>query len=354
VLDTSPKPANLRRSRVIPLVVLLVLLLGAAAALVVRRAGSRSDVACPLDRHLVPSCGALIGVEPPGASMADVADSDASFGRPIDLVYSFHDINDAVPSAFDREVVASGRVLHLDIDSRDYASADPATVTWSSVAAGDHDAELTRMAQGVASLHVPVFVTFDHEPDQPARAAVGTPADYVAAWRHVHDLFLAQGATNAVWVWVVMALPQTYAATPAFWPGDGYVDWLSWDSYDLAGCNTAAGFDPARFQSFRSTGLGYLQWLRAEGSATGIDLHLPMMISETGTVDLPGRTDRWYDEVPDVLRDEPGIKAVTIWDHTSGFPGCDFRLDPSPALRSSVARAAADPWFASHVLVRTP
>jgi len=240
------------------LVVLVVL-----AAVVGRRPGSGSDLACPLDQHLVPSCGALLGVEPPAASMTDLAGSEASFGRPIDLVYSFHDVNDVVPSAFDRAVVASGRVLHIDIDSRDYASADPATVTWSSVASGEHDAELTQMAQGIASLGVPVLVTFDHEPDQPARAAVGTPADYVAAWRHVHDLFVAQGATNAVWVWVVMALPQTYAATPAFWPGDAYVDWLSWDSYDLAGCNTPAGPDPARFQGFRPVALGYLQWLRA-------------------------------------------------------------------------------------------
>jgi hypothetical protein len=350
VSDTSPRSANLL---VASLVVLVVVVLAAAATgVVVHRSRSGSALSCPLGRHLVPECGALLGVEPPEPSMTGLGRSETSLGNAVDLVYSFHDINDVVPSAFDREVVASGRVLHVDIDSRDYGNPDPTTVPWAGVASGAHDLELERMAQGIASLHVPVFVTFDHEPDQPVRSAVGTPAEFVAAWRHVHDLFVEQGATNAVWVWVVMALPQTYAATPAFWPGDSYVDWISWDSYDIAGCNTSHGVDPALFQTFRTTTLGYLEWLRGQGSATGIDLDKPMMISETGTVPLPGRsspTDAWYDELPVVLRAEPDIKAVTVWDHTSNLPGCDFRLDRSPALAASAARAAADPWFSGHV-----
>jgi hypothetical protein len=354
VQGTSPRSANLRRSTVIAVAVVLAVVAALVVSRAVDRTGPTRALACPLDRHLVPACGALLGVEPPGPSTSGLAGAEASLGRTVDLVYSFHDINDVVPSPFDREVVASGRVLHVDIDSRDYENSDPTTVHWAAVAAGDYDSDLEQMARGIASLHVPVFVTFDHEPDQPARSAVGTPAEFVAAWRHVHDLFIEQGATNAVWVWVVMALPQTYAATPAFWPGAAYVDWVSWDSYDEAACRDG-GPDPARFQTFRTATLGYLSWLRSQGGATGIDLDKPMMISETGTVVIPGPdalADTWYDEVPAVLRREPGIKAVTVWDHTGSDPACDFRLTQSPALARSAARAAADPWFAGHVTVR--
>jgi hypothetical protein len=354
VTETPPKSANLRLLVASAVVAVLVV---AAVGVVVHRSRSGPDLACPLDQRLVPSCGALLGVEPPEPSLTGLGQAEASVGRPVDLVYSFHDINDVVPSAFDRSVVASGRVLHIDIDSRDYDDPDPATVPWAAVASGAYDQDLRAMAQGVASLHAPVFVTFDHEPDQPARAAVGTPAEFVAAWRHVHDLFVDEGATNAVWVWVVMALPQTYAATPAFWPGDQYVDWVSWDSYDEAACRDG-GPDPAHFQTFRTATLGYLTWLRAHADATGIDLEKPMMISETGTVVVPvpgdgsgatSPTTTWYDEVPDVLRAEPAIKAVTLWDHTGSDPACDFRLGQSTALAASAAHAAADPWFTGHV-----
>jgi hypothetical protein len=352
VPDTSPRSANLRRSAALAVATVLVVL-AALVAVLVHRARSGPDVACPFDRHLVPACGALLGVEPPEPSSAGLDAAEESLGHPAGLVYSFHDIDDVVPSAFDRQVVASGRVLHVDIDSRDYSDPDPTTVPWAAVASGAYDQDLERTARGIASLHAPVFVTFDHEPDQPARAAVGTPAEFVAAWRHVHDLFVQQGATNAVWVWVVMALPQTYAATPSFWPGDAYVDWVSWDSYDEAGCRDG-GADPAKRQSFRTATMGYLTWLRAH-PGSGIDLGKPMMISETGTVVRPANgSPTWYDEVPDLLRAEPGIKAVTVWDHTGSDPACDFRLSLSPTLARSAARAAADPWFAGHVALRSP
>ena len=348
--ETPSKSANVRRGAR-PLLVLGVIALAAALVTTLILRDSRQggpDLACPLNRLLVPACGALLGVEPASSTPGALDQVDDETGHRFDLVYSFHDINDTIPSAFDRQIVADGRVLHIDIDSRDYSSADPSTVPWAGVAAGEFDQDLAGQARGIAALKVPVFVTFDHEPDQPARSAVGTPSDFVAAWRHVHDLFEANGASNAVWVWVVMALPQTYAATPAFWPGSQYVDWISWDSYDEAGCRGPSGPDPAQYQSFRTATLGYLDWLRAQGPATGIDLHLPMMISETGTVALPGNpspTATWYDELPEVLRAEPDIKAVTLWDHTGSDPACDFRFGSDPDVLASVRRAAVDPWM---------
>ena len=34
------------------------------------------------------------------------------------------------------------------------------------------------------------------------------PGEYVAAWRHVHDIFTAVGATNATWVWCPNVDPE--------------------------------------------------------------------------------------------------------------------------------------------------
>src|SRR5262249_53802517 len=124
VPDTSPRSANLRRSTAIAVAVVLAVVAALFVSRVVHRTGSTHALACPVGRPLVPACGALLGVEPPGPSMSGPTGAETSLGRPVDLVYSFHDIDDVVPSPFDREVVASGRVLHIDIDSRDYESPD--------------------------------------------------------------------------------------------------------------------------------------------------------------------------------------------------------------------------------------
>jgi hypothetical protein len=276
----------------------------------------------------------------PAPTVADLDQTEQAMGGRPDLVYSFHDINDVIPSSYDEAVVARGQILHLDIDARDFSSADPTTVTWRDIADGAYDSSLAAQARGVAHLGVPVFLTFDHEPDQLARSALGSPADYVAAWRHVHQVFESNGATNAVWVWVVMGIPQTYGSSLAFWPGNDVVDWISWEAYDVAGCDVGP-VDPARFHSFERATLGFYDYLHAHGSAAGIDVGKPMMISESGTVPIPGPsspTHTWYDGAPQLLRTHPQIKAVTVWNHLGSSPGCDFRFTSDPELRASVHR----------------
>ena len=39
------------------------------------------------------------------------------------------------------------------------------------------------------------------------------PGEYVAAWRHVHDIFTAVGATNVSWVWCPNVDPGRKLAT---------------------------------------------------------------------------------------------------------------------------------------------
>ncbi|MGA8247952.1 MAG: hypothetical protein WB797_13705 [Nocardioides sp.] len=300
---------------------------------------ARSDdrPSCRLGPDLVPTCGALIGLTAPAPTLADLERSEAAIGVRPGLVYSFHDMNDVIPSEYDKAVVARGQVLHIDIDARDFTGSGESTVSWQAIAAGSYDQQLIAQARGVAGLGVRVFLTFDHEPDQPSRSALGTPTDFVAAWRHVHQVFESNGATNAVWVWVVMGLPQTFASSLTFWPGNDVVDWISWEAYDQAGCRSGTT-DPARYRSFADAVLGFYAYLHAHGAAAHIDVHKPMMISEAGTVPLPGLgspTRSWFDGAPSLLRSHPQIKALTLWDHT-GAPGCDFRFAANPAALPAV------------------
>ncbi len=293
--------------------------------------------------RLVAGCGTLFGIATQPHSFARLKIVERTLGLRFDLVYRFHDIDDRLPTADERALVADDRVLHISIDARRYQ--DPGhRVAWSAVASGAYDAALSKQARGVASLRAPVFLTFDHEPDQPQRRLLGSPSDFVAAWRHVHDLFVRAGATNAVWVWVVTGYGPTRAIAARMWPGNSYVDWISWEAYNASGCREGHT-DPAQFQSFDETALPFYWWIRKHGPPLGIDVSKPMMISEAGSVVYsgdPGLTAKWYQQIPGVLAQHPQIRAIALWDR-HGIAGCGYDFDHSALINQAVSTAGSQP-----------
>jgi hypothetical protein len=74
------------------------------------------------------------------------------------------------------------------------------------VAAGAQDNYIRSWAAAAKSWGQPLFLRYAWEMNAPwfswGSGANGTTgADYVAAWRHVHDIFQSVGATNVKWVW---------------------------------------------------------------------------------------------------------------------------------------------------------
>src|SRR4029453_16687376 len=69
-----------------------------------------------------------------------------------------------------------------------------------------------------------------------------TPRDFVAAWRHIHEVFRTAGATNVIWTWtpnVVNYLPD--APLRRYWPGAADVGWGGVDgSFTREGARTFA------------------------------------------------------------------------------------------------------------------
>lgn len=70
----------------------------------------------------------------------------------------------------------------------------------------------------------------------PWSAAVGnnSPADYVRMWQHVKGIFTAMGlgATRLQWMWCVNNTDSAGFTAEAYYPGDGYVDWVAIDGYN--------------------------------------------------------------------------------------------------------------------------
>src|SRR5438105_15657730 len=87
----------------------------------------------------------------------------------------------------------------------------------------------SRCGEGPAK---PVFIEWF--PDMDTSSLAVSPASFVSAWRHVHDIFAARGATNAVWVWCPSAPGFASSTAQAYYPGDTYVDWACADGYNWA------------------------------------------------------------------------------------------------------------------------
>jgi PKD repeat protein len=284
----------------------------------------------------VPTCGAFWGFAVPGGSPATTASDEQTVGRPFDLIYDFHTVGDTLPTADERTEIAAGHLLHVNIESRPY--------TYASIASGAEDAGLIKQAQGVASINEPVYVTFEHEPDVKTKVSRGTPAQFVAAWQHVHDLFVANGATNALWVWVTTGWYLNIPRYPGLYPGNSYVDWISWEAYASTACGTGRNQLSSTFAD--AAGPVY-DWLHdGQAAAAGIDVSKPEMISEYGAQydsGNPGAQGAWYQGIPQALKTQfPDIKAVTKWDSPGG--NCKYAMNTSPQTTAGVAAASQDPY----------
>lgn len=106
-----------------------------------------------------------------------------------------------------------------------------------------------------------------------------TPADFVAAWRHVHDIFTAAGATNVGWVWCPNTNAPHHKMTSfaSLYPGSAYVDWTCLDGYNF--------------------GKPWTSFARIFGSSYRQVMHLapdkPMLIGEVASTRHGGNKARW-------------------------------------------------------------
>ncbi|MDQ2782957.1 MAG: glycosyl hydrolase family 26 [Actinomycetota bacterium] len=310
---------------------------------------------CTVSDKGVPSCGVLWGLATKPPTAAGVKAVESAVGRPFDFVYRYHDLNDEIPDAAEKAQVAAGKLLHISIAARDFAAAGGAKTGWAPVAAGTFDASLTAQAKGIAALKSPVFVTFEQEANQKNKlATLGSPGDFKAAWRHVHDLYVKAGATNVSWVWVMTGSADNLDAAAQLWPGNDVVDWISWNVYNQSGC-ASDSINAAKLVSFEDKMKVFYDFAHTRGPSFGMDASKPMMISETGSAkypDQPDLTAQWYAAIPGVLAKYPQIKAVGLWNSVDGT--CDYQFSTLPAAVTAVASAGRESAVQSGLPLTTP
>jgi hypothetical protein len=214
----------------------------------------------------------------------------------------------------------------------------------SDVIEGHHDAYIRKFAEAAKAWGHPFFLRFNWEMNGGwfawAEGVNGNKAgEYVAAWRHVHDIFTQVGATNATWVWCPNVDPEHQMQNLSkLYPGDAYVDWTGLDGYNW-GTNPAR---PDRWRSFDS--LYSSTYKEITGS---IAPSKPLMISEVGSSEYGGSKAAWIkDMLAKIPTAYPKIHGLLWFDKFDD--SMDWPIETSASATAAFAEGIQNPAYASN------
>lgn len=221
---------------------------------------------------------------------------------------------------------------------------DPATnqpnYQLADIIGGTYDTYITEWALDAKAWGHPLFLRFAHEMNgnwYPWAESVNSnvSGEYIQAWRHVHDIFTANGVTNITWVWCPNKNFSGSTDIDGLYPGDAYVDWTCMDGYNRGtnGGNTWQTFDELFLDTY--------------DEIMNITTTKPMMIGETGTVEEGGSKANWFTEtLGTVLQDSyPNIRAFVYFNK---FKVYDNRIQTSQSSIDAFAVAVGDTYYAAN------
>jgi hypothetical protein len=322
----------MHRATIRPIAITLVALSVLAGA---PAASSQTDPLAPLE----PAAGSLFGayVQSSGGSTRTAVETsiravETQLGRKLGLDHHFFPWGKTIPGW------QAGW---------DHANGRAPMVTWgdvdvAAINAGTHDAYIQGRADAFKAVGQPVFLRWFAEMDADAKSAMArSPAEYISAWRRIHNTFTQRGATNVAWVWCPTAYGFKTGRAQTFYPGDAYVDWLCADGY-----NWAPERNGAPWNAFETIFDPFYDW----GLTTG----KPMMAGETGVMERnTGEKAQWIRDAYDTARVRyPEMKAIVYFDAVRYEHGgtYDWRIDTSPGALQALAQAAAAPHFSPGAL----
>jgi hypothetical protein len=211
------------------------------------------------------------------------------------------------------------------------ASLNEPNYQLSDLIEGKYDSYVRSFATAAKAWGHPFFLRFNWEMNGSwfswSEGANGNRSgEFVAAWRHVHDIFTSVGATNATWVWSPNIDPgNTMTSLASVYPGDAYVDWTALDGYNW-------GTNPAKPSGWRS----FDQLYRSTYNriVETVAPSKPMMVAEVASSEYGGSKANWTrDMLAKIPASYPKIRAL-VW-----FDKLDSSMD-WPIETSSTATTA--------------
>jgi hypothetical protein len=295
--------------------------------------------------------GATIGKQFTGTpapwDMAPVSKFQELTGRSMSLVHFFQpwaDCSGGSCSYFSfpwtpvENVRKNGSIPVISWDSESIPSnVTESDFQLSDIIAGRYDSYIREWAGKAKQWGHPFFLRFDWEMNGnwfPWSEGVNgnKSGEFVAAWRHVHDIFAAVGATNVTWVWCPNISYENFKAVAAQYPGDEYVDWTGLDGYNW-GTNPSHG---GSWQTFNQLYRASYRSLVETVAPTK-----PVMIGEVASSEYGGSKATWIKEMlAQVPAEYPKIRALLWFDKFDS--NMDWPIETSSSATSAFAEAVSN------------
>jgi len=242
--------------------------------------------------------------------------------------------------------------LELRDEARDLASGRLPLVSWPSgswpagvdakaILSGSQDAIIRSAADDFKALGGPVLLRFAYEMDQSPTSGryIGEPADVIAAWRRMHNIFVRRGATNVLWVWCAVSSNFPKGHAQSYYPGGAYVDWIAADGWSFWPVQQTP---KGRWRSLQEIFTSFYDWGSKKGK--------PLMIAATGVQEDPTQPQRkaqWFADATAWLKTAPAIKAFIYrsGDQTTPTGMALFWADTSKAAHNAYVAMGRDAYF---------
>jgi beta-mannanase len=281
---------------------------------------------------------ALFGVATDSVAQLVAFNNDAGKRASLDAISYNWSQNANFDTDLANAIVAQGAQVLISWEPWDQTTGNvvqPA-YTLGAIISGTYDAYIAHWASQIKAWGQPVWVRFAHEMNgnwYPWDEGVNgnTPGQYVAAWRHVHDIFARAGAANVIWVWSPNVVSGLGSSLASVWPGDAYVDWIGLDGYNWG----TLGKWGSTWQSFSQI---FGPSLAQVESLSG----RPIVIAETASTEVGGDKAAWIQQFFASLAAQPRIGAF-VW--FNQVKETDWRIESSPAAQAAFRAGVANPRY---------
>lgn len=280
-------------------------------------------------------------------SLDDLNSFDTAINGHADIFLWYQHINQSLDTDIAWSIAAEGRTLQLSwepIPNPRPVPFDPTVYRLNNFTRGDFDSDIRRWADELRDFGYPVlfrpFCEMNGDWTYWSGSTNGNSlSDFVPAWRHVHDIFVQEGATNVQFVWSPNRDGSVADAINTFnnyYPGDDYLDYIGFSGYNWGALYTSP---PCSWDSYWQNPV---EVFGDSYDVMAARSNKPIIISEMASPELGGDKAAWITDFFNLLPTRfPRIVSIT-WFNLNHREDClvtdtDWRVQSSPAAQAAFA-----------------